>query len=81
MVGAMRRIRQFVRGTVSVLTWGGLRGGLSVAMALAAQKSATKFAHHFDLFGRRFLRARARRHNQQSHPQISFAHPRVISLA
>jgi CPA1 family monovalent cation:H+ antiporter len=34
-VALIRRRRPVVRGTVRVLTWGGLRGGLSVAMALA----------------------------------------------
>src|SRR5207249_11758677 len=35
VVGLMRRWGRFGRGTVAVLTWGGLRGGISVAMALA----------------------------------------------
>lgn len=34
-VAIMRLWRPFERGTVTVLTWGGLRGGLSVAMALS----------------------------------------------
>lgn len=34
-VGAVRLWRRLDRGTGRVLTWGGLRGGLSVAMALA----------------------------------------------
>jgi CPA1 family monovalent cation:H+ antiporter len=31
--------RQFKRGTVPILTWGGLRGGLAVAMALSLPPS------------------------------------------
>ncbi len=34
-VAIMRRFRHFEPNTVSILTWGGLRGGLSVAMALS----------------------------------------------
>jgi CPA1 family monovalent cation:H+ antiporter len=34
-IGIMRRFRGFSPGVVSILTWGGLRGGISVALALS----------------------------------------------
>lgn len=34
-IGIMRRFRSFSTGAVTVLTWGGLRGGISVALALS----------------------------------------------
>jgi CPA1 family monovalent cation:H+ antiporter len=34
-VSALRRVRPIDRGAIRVLTWGGLRGGISVAMALS----------------------------------------------
>ena len=39
LVRLLRLRREFCPGTVSVLTWGGLRGGLSVAMALSLPAS------------------------------------------
>jgi CPA1 family monovalent cation:H+ antiporter len=31
----LRRFRQFERGTIAILTWAGLRGGISIALALS----------------------------------------------
>ena len=38
---AMKRRRVFTPGAVRILTWGGLRGGVSVALALSLRKSST----------------------------------------
>lgn len=38
-IGIMRRFRSFSTGVVAVLTWGGLRGGISVALALSLPTS------------------------------------------
>jgi CPA1 family monovalent cation:H+ antiporter len=34
-IGMLRRFRRFAPGVVMVLTWGGLRGGISIALALS----------------------------------------------
>jgi CPA1 family monovalent cation:H+ antiporter len=39
-VAIMRRFREFTPGVIRVLTWGGLRGGISVALALGIPKAA-----------------------------------------
>lgn len=41
-VTVMRLRRQFTRGAVAVMTWGGLRGGISVALALSLPASEWK---------------------------------------
>jgi CPA1 family monovalent cation:H+ antiporter len=38
-IGLMRFGRGFSRGTVRILTWGGLRGGISIALALSLPPS------------------------------------------
>lgn len=38
MVGLLRRFREFSPGVVKVLTWGGLRGGISIALVLSMPK-------------------------------------------
>lgn len=41
-VAVMQRFRKFTKGAVTVLTWGGLRGGISVALALSLPSGAER---------------------------------------
>ncbi len=41
-IAIMRRFRSFSTGVVTILTWGGLRGGISVALALSLPAGETR---------------------------------------
>jgi CPA1 family monovalent cation:H+ antiporter len=42
VVGALRAVHRPVRGTILILTWGGLRGALSIALALSLTQGPTR---------------------------------------
>jgi CPA1 family monovalent cation:H+ antiporter len=42
IIGSLRMVRPQSKGAISVLTWGGLRGAISVAMALAVPASDSR---------------------------------------
>ena len=43
-VTVMRRFREFSPRAIRVMTWGGLRGGISVALALSVPKGSDSIA-------------------------------------
>jgi len=50
-VGVFRKVARLPTGSWQVLTWGGLRGGISVALAFAAVCHGARYRAGVDLFG------------------------------
>jgi len=71
-VTLLRRNYDFLRGTVIVLVWGGLRGGISIALAFSLPETPFKAALLGDLRGRDLHDRRAGTDAGESrHPRVA----------